>query len=477
MLVLRVENFDRLADGGPLSFTADRRGFDFGRDQHLDWTLPDPTRRVSGKHCEIRFHDQGYWLYDISTNGTFINRSPRRVQSPYRLNDGDELVIGEYVVSVAIVGVVDAPAPAARPGQDRADAPPTSNDLWTSHSMPPPPISRQELMPEVARPSRANDFINSVADLPPVQPHAEAWAQPPVTPGPASADPWAPTGAPRRPLPPPPPPPPVATEDSGWSTGNQAGGPISISSMARDVPFSAPNSVVRAAIPAAAVARTLEEPVRPPPPPPPAPAGPSAEAIRAEVEREFIQRLAAGANVPEAIFGNRRAGDLAVEAGEMLRICFANLMHLLKARAEAKNMARTGSRTMIESLENNALKFTPNPEAAFAIIFGPASSGYLDGKQTLDRSFADLKVHEAATFSAMQHAIMAMFEDLSPQAISEATGAGSKMSFLGGGKSKNWDLFCERWNAKAGSGEHGMVDAFLDNFAAFYDEATPKRRS
>ena len=63
-----------------------------GRDRHLDWTLPDPTRHISGKHCEIRFFDGAYWLYDVSTNGTFVNKSTRRVQSPYRLSDGDELL-------------------------------------------------------------------------------------------------------------------------------------------------------------------------------------------------------------------------------------------------------------------------------------------------------------------------------------------------------------------------------------------------
>lgn len=484
MLVLRVENFDRLADGGPLSYMADRRGFDFGRDQHLDWTLPDPTRKVSGKHCEIRFSDGAYWLYDVSTNGTFVNRSPRRVQSPYRLGAGDELGIGDYIISVSITGLPAAAPGEPQRGQFAAGGGPAAVDPWATHTNPPPPISRQDLMPEVARPSQANDFINSIADLPPVNPDAALWAAPAVRPEPVVADPWAPTGVPRRPAAPPPPPPaaapppatPLPPEAPQWSSGNQAGN-VSISSMAREVPFSAPVSVVRPnfAPPPPMPQRPIAE--APQAPPPAAPAGPSVDAIRAQVEREFVQRIAAGANVSEAVFANRKPGDLAVEIGEMLRLCFANLMHLLKARAEAKNLARTGSRTMIESLDNNALKFTPNPEAAFAIIFGPAASGYLDGKQTMERSFNDLKVHEAATFSAMQQAIMTIFDDLSPQAIEEATGGGSKMPFLGGGKAKNWELYVERWNAKVGNSEHGMVDAFLDSFAAYYDQATPKRRS
>ena len=80
MLTLRIENFDRLPDGGPLEFAIDKRGLDFWRDQHLDWTLPDRNRVISGKHCEVRFYDGAYWLTDTSTNGTFLNGSSKRLQ-------------------------------------------------------------------------------------------------------------------------------------------------------------------------------------------------------------------------------------------------------------------------------------------------------------------------------------------------------------------------------------------------------------
>ena len=52
-LILAIENFDRLPDGGPVRFQARARGLDIGRDAHLDWTLPDPDRVISSKHCEI----------------------------------------------------------------------------------------------------------------------------------------------------------------------------------------------------------------------------------------------------------------------------------------------------------------------------------------------------------------------------------------------------------------------------------------
>ena len=94
-LTLTIENETKLPDGGPLSVTIQgQRGIDIGRDSHLDWTLPDPSRFVSGRHCEVRWRDGGYWLHDISTNGTFMNGAESRLKAPHRLRNGDRFIIG-----------------------------------------------------------------------------------------------------------------------------------------------------------------------------------------------------------------------------------------------------------------------------------------------------------------------------------------------------------------------------------------------
>ena len=103
-LRLSIENVDRLPDGGPLRIEVKGRGLDLGRDAHLDWTLPDPSRSISSKHCEIRFRDGGYWLHDVSTNGTFVNGAQYRLDAPYLLRDGDRLSIGPYIIAVSVEG-------------------------------------------------------------------------------------------------------------------------------------------------------------------------------------------------------------------------------------------------------------------------------------------------------------------------------------------------------------------------------------
>src|SRR3954462_6586693 len=104
-LVLTIENETTLPDGGPLSVTVQgTRGIDIGRDQYLDWTLPDPSRFISGKHCEIRWHDGAYWLHDVSTNGTFLYGADGRLKEPHKLRDGDRFSIGHYIIVANVSG-------------------------------------------------------------------------------------------------------------------------------------------------------------------------------------------------------------------------------------------------------------------------------------------------------------------------------------------------------------------------------------
>lgn len=445
MLKLKIANFDQLPDGGPIAFEVDRRGFDLGRAQHLDWTLPDPTRCISSKHCEVRFLDGAYWLYDVSTNGTFVNRSSRRVQSPYRLADGDQLEIGDYIISVEIEG--EEPAVEDAPPEETV----SSDDLWNNPTGVSPPIDRRELLPPIEQNSRAASFLNRVVDMPAPSEQSSPpspMAQPAPTPPPAP-DPWAPTGVQR-------PAPPEAKPEPAPARPHLATGQVPFE---RD--HAAPN-------PAA-----TPPPAREPGAARPAAAPPSAG--RDQLEREFLRQFARGANLPEDAFAGRNADEFAYELGALMRIASANLMQLLTARAAAKTLARSTERTMIQQRDNNPLKFMPTPEEAVRVMLSGNSASYLDGRQAFERGFADLQTHQMATYTAMQQALKALLEDLDPQDVASAAGA-SKPSLLGSGKAKAWETFTGRWEAKAGQYEHGMLDAFLMLFSEFYDRVSRQRK-
>jgi type VI secretion system protein ImpI len=451
---LKIDNIDQLPDGGPVSYRADKRGFEIGR-EHRDWTLPDPNMFISGRHCEVRFEKGGYWLYDVSRNGTFLNGSATRVKSPYQLANGDRLKIGHYLVSVSIDdegGDGDS---------DAADAfvPARSGDnIWDVGGPASPPIDRRELIAPAKRGQRSADFAERHFELPPVRSSNafDDFAQPaPAAANPAPVDdPFAgPAGVSESPFDSPPQPPvpraepapPAARTPSPFdSSGGESFAPASFAPPPREMP----------------------QPPRPAPPPG------AAAVVSAGVAggESLLRGIAAGAGVSPSLFLQRDQSDVAAEIGAVLRIMVEELAILLKARAAAKLMAKAGNRTMISAVDNNPLKFVPRPEEVLEIMFA-RRAGYLDAKHSVSEAFQDLKTHEFATYAAMQKALSRLLEDLSPEAIEKKVAS----SAFSSRKSRAWETFVATWEAKEKPHENGMLDVFLSYFSDAYAKASKKK--
>ncbi|TIV81205.1 MAG: FHA domain-containing protein, partial [Mesorhizobium sp.] len=81
---LQINNVEAAPAGLPLGYGSRDRSFEIGR-ENCDWTLPDPDKFISGRHCEVRYEAGAFWLHDVSRNGTFINGSSQRLAAPHRL--------------------------------------------------------------------------------------------------------------------------------------------------------------------------------------------------------------------------------------------------------------------------------------------------------------------------------------------------------------------------------------------------------
>lgn len=409
-LTLKIENHDFLEDGGPLEINVEGRGILVGRDGAMDWTLPDPARHISSQHFEITFQNGVYWLNDTSTNGTYLQGHSHRVESPYQLAHMDRLQVGHYIILV----ILDAAAAAWDAGGGGATpAAASGGDPWNLGGGPAEPVN---VTPEEDNPWRGDFGDNFIVNpTPPPTP-----TPPPVAHPPAPAKPDA-------------------------------------SPFAGAVP-SAPAAPAREGFAGAA-----PPPATPAPPPAAAPAGPSADAV--------LRAFCEGAGLPMQNVPAKDPMELARELGQSLRVTTEELKALLGARAATKQFVKSGSRTMMGQTDNNPLKFMPDAMQAMDVMYINPRPGYLNGTSTLVEAFGDIKRHQTAVYSAIQPALARLLEDLSPESIEKRTGgAASKLAVVGGGKkSRNWEVFVERWDAKIHPYENGMLDVFLAYFAEAYD--------
>jgi type VI secretion system protein ImpI len=450
-LTLTIENESSLPDGGPLSVrVTGKRGLDIGRDSHLDWTLPDPTRFISSKHCEVRYREGGYWLHDVSTNGTFLNGSDGRMKGPHRLRHGDRVTIGQYIVAVELDGEEGAPQRDAAPAP--TPQPTAYRDLWSSTGTgeTPPPID-----PKLLRPPRSSvpvrpDFLDWAVDVPDTVPIDPAVSRAPAAPN-APEDVWA--QGPARAVPAPEPPPAApAPRRPIWVSGEPSG------------PWGA--------------SQQPAEPVEEMPPPAetdPSPA-PQAPARASAASADFVRDLARGAGLPESYFA-QNPQELAQQVGALLRLVTENMQQLLNARGQSKRLARMSQQTTIEALNNNPLKFAPSTEEALRIMFGAPTPSYLDARRALEEAFTDVKDHQVRTYAAMQQALAMIVADLDPQAIDDATDADRGISgMIGSRKARLWDTYVARWQAKTRGQSDGLVDVFMQYFAECYDRGVTTKR-
>ena len=101
-LVLQGLSLDDEPLSKPLVGRFDERGGDIGRSDNATFTLPDPERMISRMHARITYAQQTYWIENVSARGTILhNGRPLSTAMRVRLNDGDELRIGGYRLSVA----------------------------------------------------------------------------------------------------------------------------------------------------------------------------------------------------------------------------------------------------------------------------------------------------------------------------------------------------------------------------------------
>ena len=125
-------------------------GGTIGRDARCDLVLHDESRYVSSQHAVLRLDDGVIQLTDSSSNGCFINLEAEPVGKgrSRTLADGDELMVGDFVLRIA--RYEDADATAVTPGPGRESSGESLDALLARLGPTSPPLVGEKLSGPVA---------------------------------------------------------------------------------------------------------------------------------------------------------------------------------------------------------------------------------------------------------------------------------------------------------------------------------------
>lgn len=433
----------------PIGVAGERREvthlpFSIGRAPDNDWTLPDPGRVMSKRHCRITANGETWLITDTSSNGTFLNGSTLDPEVPHALRNGDRVVFGAYEVEASLgeepadadtglraIGDDDGARPrseaqrGASLGDERlSDGGVGDGGLAEDRLTGDPFPSLDSDLLEAARPSVGlpNDFdpltpAEGVTESPyaapdhvpelaanfrPPRPSLELlpddWDQDPEPQAasklpPATPRPTAPPATPRPTAPPP-----------------------------------APQPIPAPPTPAAAI--PTPAPAIPAPATPPPSADPS--------DAAGFAAFAAGAGMAGTSVADPAATLAAL--GAAFRSVVSGLRRMMIARATIKGEFRI-DQTMIRAAGNNPLKFSADDDDALAALLGTGRHGGMPPAQALGEALRDMRRHELAVAAAMQQAVREVLAELEPARVMREQTPGIVDRLTGGHERRAWQRY------------------------------------
>jgi len=398
-------------------------GGTIGRGTDNAWILPDPERYLSGKHARVDFRAGSYFLVDTSSNGTFVNGAqiPLGKFHEYALKDGDYIRIGEYEILVSIVPSNDFPPDAS--AIMAYDGAPGSAAVKKATAN---DIGADLDLNELLEPSGSGNF-----GFAPSAGARNVYGQP------------------------------VSTEPAEVPA---AGAPWHM--------LTRPLKVDRGPPPTASASVASPSPVASP-----APRGPIPQYYEGETDAG-LSAFCRGAGIdPRRVSGEARANALQL-AGQLLREAVLGVMDLNQTRAEFRNRFRIPAAA--EEDKESAWNFNDGVDETLVRLLTTQSTR-AGSVEAMRENFRDLKAQQAATFVAMQTALLELLDRFEPQQLADRFERGAKRSVFGAqNRGRYWDLYAELFASLAQAPEGGFPHLFVEAFAKAYEaklrSLTPVRR-
>jgi predicted component of type VI protein secretion system len=163
--------------------------------------------------------------------------------------------------------------------------------------------------------------------------------------------------------------------------------------------------------------------------------------------------------------------------GALLRTAIEGALGLLMARGIARRELGA-SQTLIQTRQNNPLKFAADADAAMTRLLEPPQRGFIPALEAVGQVFDDLRAHELALLAGMRAALEAMLARFDPGALEESLDdKGVWENILPANhKARLWDRFVEQHALAVREIEGDLDAAFADAFSAAYEEQLRRLR-
>lgn len=482
-LTLTIVNQPTMESGQIMTKTFEQHGT-IGRASSNDWVLLDKSRYISGKHGSIEKINDVYQITDTSTNGIYLNTngSPIGNGGVATLKDGDQLLIGEFEITVSIREDVAFGNSPATPGI----ATPNVN----AHAG----LESNESVDPLAFFPQPNEPSGSMPAPPPVQSQI-----PNVDPlsgfgGSAAASPTNSEADNASPLHEPFTPPNAIPDDWNFGAESSQNPGAAIPPAMPDISTTASNPNVlpdnfniapagqgqTPAPPAGLPERRQQQAVPPSQPPvsvaPASIPSPTLHQSADNTNSNALQAFLGGLGLSELNIPESDVPAFMHNVGLMLRQTIQGSMSMLRARSNIKSGFRM-SMTTIQAVENNPLKFCITVDEAIKNMFASSpNSSYLHPVQALQEGFGDIENHQLAVMAGMQAALKALIERFDPENLEpmfKQKGIGGKL-LSGNKKASYWDAYANHFMEIAKYVEDDFQTVFGDEFSKAYETQIAK---
>ncbi|MBC7007149.1 type VI secretion system-associated FHA domain protein TagH [Pseudoalteromonas sp. BZK2] len=404
----------------------------FGRSEQCDWYLPDPEKVISGRHGKIVKETDGFYVYDYSTNGLFVNFSvsPLGKENKHRLSDGDVFTIGDYQIESTIQQAnqpqgFESQINSFNPLQPELKS--STEDFSGSAERQVAHDSSNVLEEAIVAPTfteAPSDNIDIFSQQSLSQPIPEDW------------DELAQLSA-------------TAEEKENSVPVLPAEEPVISTPAVNDSkPFNNGNSAI------AANNASVSAPVKD---------------NQIPNSSKLISSFLNGLSVNEKLSAELQNEDTWQRMGECFKLFLEGSMDLIRQRTNIKNQLKL-NHTTFKVEQNNPLKFSATIDDVMQNLFVRNSASFLPANEAVKESFVDTKLHEQGLLAGATGALNGLLEQLSPDGIKAQSNNGGLLSSLPAyGGASSWRIYNELYADITDDVKAKGVLAFSDDFLKAYN--------